>query len=481
MNDLIMATTIAHKVDALGGQTYFVGGYVRDKILDRTNKDIDIEVHGITSEQLCNILSGLGTVKTQGASFGVYNLKGYDIDIAQPRMETVTGRGHKDFEVFVDPFIGTEKAAKRRDFTMNALMENVLTGEIIDHFGGISDLQNGIIRHVDDVTFKEDPLRVLRAAQFAARFGFDIAPETKDIMRSMDLSTLSKERVYGEMEKALLKSDKPSIFFESLRDVNQLDHWFPETKALIGCSQNANYHSEGDVWEHTMHVIDSAATIKTDTTNPEFFMVSALCHDFGKPVSMTVDDNGIVHSYGHEEAGVPVAEGFVRRLNNDVKLREYVTDMVCNHMKPHMCFNNQSSLKSSNRMFDACKHPDDLIRLVKADSEGKDFVSSNIEYGFLSERLHAYKMRMKEPEITGADLIALGMKPGPMFSEVLEHTHKLHLSYVDKDKALKDTKTNFEKYKRKQLSKQKSIRSERLDGLLSDSQLPDVKGDKSYE
>lgn len=451
MKDLDMAKKIAYEVDKIGGQTYFVGGYVRDEILDKVNKDIDIEIHNITNEQLYNILNKLGTVKTQGASFGVYNLKGYDIDIAQPRMEKATGRGHKDFEVFVDPFIGTEKAAKRRDFTMNALMKNVITGEILDHFGGINDLHNGIIRHVDDITFKEDPLRVLRAAQFAARFNFNIANETKDIMRTMDLSTLSKERIYTEMKKALLKANKPSIFFDCLRDVDQLNYWFPEIQALINCSQNTKYHTEGDVYTHTMHVIDYAANIKNDTTNPEFFMVSALCHDFGKPVSITIDNNSIVHSYNHEKLGVPIAEQFLSRVNNDIKLKTYVLDMVQNHMKPHMCFNNKSVLKSTNKMFDICKNPDDLIKLVKADSEGKDFNDINTEYEFLSNRLEKYKLRMKEPEVTGADLIAIGIKPGPMFSEILSHTHKLHLSYVDKDNALKDTKTKFEKYQKKQL------------------------------
>ena len=247
LKDKRMAIDIAKLVNKQGGRTFYVGGYVRDEILNKPSKDVDIEVHGITSDELKSILMNLGKLRTQGASFGVYNLDGYDIDIVQPRKETATGRGHKDFEVFVDPFIGYEKAAERRDFTINAMMEDVLTGEIVDPFGGYDDCKNGIIRHVNDNTFKEDPLRVLRAAQFASRFGFKIAPETKDVMREMDLSTLSHERVYGEMKKALMKSDRPSIFFETLRDVNQLDTWFPELKAMIGCEQNPIWHPEGDV------------------------------------------------------------------------------------------------------------------------------------------------------------------------------------------------------------------------------------------
>lgn len=187
MTDLEMAKEIAKKVDEKGGRTFFVGGYVRDKLLKRDNKDIDIEIHNITPNDLREILNTLGNVTEMGASFGILGLKGYDIDIAQPRTEKATGRGHKDFEVFVDPFIGFEKAAKRRDFTINALMEDVLTGEILDFFHGVDDLNNGIIRHVDDKTFIEDPLRVLRAAQFAARFNFTVAKETIELAKSMKL------------------------------------------------------------------------------------------------------------------------------------------------------------------------------------------------------------------------------------------------------------------------------------------------------
>jgi tRNA nucleotidyltransferase (CCA-adding enzyme) len=186
--DLTMAQKIAKAVDEEGGKTFFVGGFVRDSLLGKENKDIDIEVHGVTPEQLRSILETLGEVTTMGASFGILGLKGYDLDIAQPRKESANGKGgHKDFEVLVDPFIGTLEAARRRDFTINALMQDVLTGEIVDHFGGLDDLEKGIIRHVDASTFVEDPLRVLRAAQFAARFGFQVAPETIELARTMTL------------------------------------------------------------------------------------------------------------------------------------------------------------------------------------------------------------------------------------------------------------------------------------------------------
>ena len=160
--DRQLALKVARRVAALGGSCYYVGGFVRDAILGRENKDIDIEIHGITPEQLRQILDGLGQRITIGESFGIYGLKGCSLDFAMPRREEARGMGHRDFDIYVDPFIGTPGAAKRRDFTINAMMQDVLTGQILDHFGGRKDLEAGILRHVNDASFGEDPLRVLR-------------------------------------------------------------------------------------------------------------------------------------------------------------------------------------------------------------------------------------------------------------------------------------------------------------------------------
>ena len=237
MDSIRMAQEVARRVAAAGGRTYYVGGFVRDALMGRENKDVDIEVHGITPQTLASILDGLGSRMNIGESFGIFGLRGFDLDIAMPRKESVRGRGHRDFEIIVDPFIGVEGAARRRDFTVNAMMQDVLTGEILDPFGGKEDLERGTIRHVSDARFAEDPLRVLRGAQFAARFGFRMAEETISLCAAMELSQLSGERIEGELKKALLKAEKPSVFFEVLRQMNQLDVWFPELKALIGVPQ----------------------------------------------------------------------------------------------------------------------------------------------------------------------------------------------------------------------------------------------------
>lgn len=445
--DKRMAEAIARKVAECGGRTFYVGGYVRDKMLGKQNKDIDIEVHGVTPDVLRQILETEGELRTQGASFGVYNLAHYDINIAQPRKEHATGRGHKDFEVFVDPFIGCEVAARRRDFTINAMMEDVLTGEIVDPYDGQDDIRNCMIRHVNDESFKEDPLRVLRGAQFAARFGFDIAPETKTLMQSMSLTALSKERIYGELQKALLKADKPSVFFDTLRDVNQLEPWFHEVYDLIGCEQNEKFHPEGDVYNHTMQVLDEAAKLKFNAVQPDFFMMSALCHDMGKPATTSIDENGVVHSYGHETVGSKIAEQFLKHLNNDVSLSKYVCNMCELHMSPAQMYESNSKVKKTNALYDRSVCPNDLILLSCADTAGKGFrceqKTSFRKWSF--DRLNVYNERMKQPQVGGKDLMNLGLKPSPMFSGLIYKAHQLHLSGVDKEAILKDFKTKLTK------------------------------------
>ena len=434
-----MAHRVAEAAAEAGGRVYYVGGFVRDRLRGEESKDVDIEVHGIPAPQLEAMLDTLGARTEMGASFGIYGLKHYDLDIAMPRQEQATGRGHRDFAVFTDPFLGTEKAALRRDFTINAMMEDVLTGEIIDHFGGQGDLKRGIIRHVNDASFGEDPLRVLRAAQFAARFGFSVAEETVALCRTMDLSTLASERVMGELEKALLKAEKPSIFFEVLREMNQLEDWFPEVQALIGIPQEPRFHPEGDVWNHTMLVLDQAAALRAQAKGPLAFMLSALCHDFGKRDAIQVD-NGRIRALGHEAAGLPIAEAFLSRITTEKKLHTYVRSMVELHMRPNILVGQQSGVKSYCRLFDQSVCPDDLLLLAKADALGcgteKNYTPTE---DVLRRMLEVYEARMSRPFVQGADLLEAGFQPGKDFSEALAYAHKLRLAGVEKEEALHQT------------------------------------------
>ena len=453
---------VAEKVEAAGGKTYYVGGFVRDRIRSRISgntegqnesKDVDIEVHGITPDRLKEILSSVGEALSFGQSFGIYSLKGHDVDIAMPRREraavTDAPRGHRDFEIEIDPFIGTYEAARRRDFTINALMEDVLTGEIIDHFGGLKDLgENLVIRHIDPDTFVEDPLRVLRAAQFAARFGFDIAPETAELCRSIDLSMLSRERVEEEMKKALLLAERPSVFFESLREMDQLGIWFPELEQLIGIEQDPVFHPEGDVWQHTMEVLDRAALHRAEVSDPYSFMLLALTHDLGKIVA-TEFVKGRIHAYEHEIKGMPLVESFVRRIVAENSVIDYVLEMVPLHMRPNVAAYSKPSVKSTNRMFDASKAPADLIYFAMADKpvfSGTDEFSGDSD--FLFERLEQYNKTMAKPHVMGRDLIEAGLEPGVEFSELLRFAHKLRLAGIDKDSAMKQVLAYHRKLKK---------------------------------
>ena len=216
----------ASKVKEKGGRAFYVGGYVRDLLLNIPNKDIDIEVHGIAEKDLVAILNEIGEVDYYGRSFGIYALRHEDIEVALPRSEKVLGTGHRDFEISVDPDMGYKNAALRRDFTINALMMDVLSHEILDYFNGTDDLNKGIIRHVNDVSFVEDPLRVYRAAQFASRFGFKIDERTVELCKGIDTFVLSRERIEEELKKALLKAERAEIFFGCLKEMNQKDVWF---------------------------------------------------------------------------------------------------------------------------------------------------------------------------------------------------------------------------------------------------------------
>ena len=435
-SDINMAKSIAKSVYQEGGKAYFVGGFVRDRLIGIENKDIDIEVHGITAEVLEHILDRAGERIENGKSFGIYSLKGYGIDIALPRKETATGKKHRDFRIDVDPFIGTEKASQRRDFTINSMMLDILSGELTDHFGGREDLKKKILRHVDDTAFPEDPLRVLRGAQFAARFEFDVAPETVELCKKIDVSTLSRERVFEELKKSLLKAEKPSLFFESLRKMNQLSVWFSEIEQLIGVNQHSIHHKEGDVWNHTMMVLCEAAKRKSEAENPLYFMLSALVHDFGKKVC-TQFVKGDYHAYGHETEGIPLVKNFLRKLTDERNLINYAVNMTELHMKPVAFASDKSGIKATNKLFDLSEAPKDLILLSLCDSLGKIPPTPSEETeSFLKDRLSVYEEYMARPYVTGTDLIENGVVPGEKFSKLLEYAHKLRLAGVEKENAL---------------------------------------------
>mgnify|MGYP000991875770 CR=1 FL=1 len=464
--DKTIIEKLASRVAELGGRAYMVGGAVRDEIMKRPIKDVDIEVHGISGAVLETVLKELGKPLRFGSAFGVYSLAGHQMDIALPRSERKAGNGHRDFEIEIDPFIGIKEAARRRDFTMNALLKDILSGEIADPYGGTEDIKNRIIRHIDDRKFGEDPLRALRAAQFRSRFGFQVAPSTISICRALDLRNLSAERVEMEMKKALLESRRPSEFFECLREMGQLGYWFQELEQLIGLEQNPVFHPEGDVWTHTMMVLDRAAQFRPYASDPYAFMLLALTHDFGK-ITTTEFVNGAIHAYGHEIQGAEIAERFLDRVCHGSDIKKYIANMIPNHMRPNKIAESRSAVKKTNHLFDSVLAPSDLIYFAICDkpklpyvlqSQDKDSIKVEMDKGiekelytttenereqeridFLFDRLEVYREMMAKPYVTGKDLIINGIMPGEDFGTILEYAHKLRLAGIPKDNALRQT------------------------------------------
>ena len=436
--DLQLSVEIARRVAAAGGRAMYVGGMVRDQLMGVECKDIDIEVYGLAPRALKDVLSTLGRVTEMGASFGVYGLQHSRIDIAMPRRERCVGIRHTDFEVSVDPDMSFADASMRRDLTVNAMMRDVLTGELVDLWGGRRDLEARVIRHVSDITFPEDALRVFRAAQFAARFEGTVAPEAMALCRRMDVYEISHERVFDELKKALLKAERPSVFFRVLREMDHLKEFFPEIEACAGVPQNPVYHPEGDVFEHTMLVLDCAAALRDQAKQPLAFMLAALLHDLGKAAATQVQPDGKITAYGHERAGLELCERQLRRLTNQAKLIEYVRNMTLLHMRPNVLAQAKSRKKKTRLLFDQSACPEDLILLSKADASGKrDKPYDAANEAFLRERLDDYYRTMQRPMVTGRDLIDAGLKPEPRFSEWLKRARTLHFSGIERDRALK--------------------------------------------
>ena len=434
---------VVKEINDIGGTVYIVGGAVRDELLGIENKDIDLEIYNITALQLMSILSKYGKVKETGKSFGVLMISGLDIDFAMPRFESKVGIGHRGFDVSVNPFISTQEASRRRDFTINALMKNALTGEIIDHWEGIEDLKRGVIRHIDDKSFVEDPLRAFRCAQFASRFNFEIDKDTLRLCGEMDVETLPIERIFEETSKALLKSSKPSVYFEELKNMgiisDKSDKSFSQLFALTKTNQSKKHHPEGNVWNHTMLVIDEASKLKSQATDPLAFMLSALLHDVGK-ITTTEEVDGELRSYGHAEAGAETVVETLNLFTQNKEMRAYIKSMTRWHMSPLTLYPNASAKALRRLALNVCLN--DLILLAEADHKGRgasvvtDF--TDVRSWFISKKQELNLEKKIQPIVTGKDLIAKGYFPGKDFKEILDKAFELQLEGLDKETIIEE-------------------------------------------
>src|SRR5262245_41138490 len=307
-------TKLGEAVTGAGGRALLVGGWVRDFARGVENVDYDVEVYGLEAPVLRSLIEAHGKVDAVGEAFTVYKVRLRDrelrrsfvVDVSLPRRESKTGRGHRGFAIEGDPWMSFEEAARRRDFTINAMMYDPLKDEILDPYRGREDISRGVIRVVDQNTFVEDSLRVLRAMQFAARFEYSIDPETIDLCITIDLSDLPADRIWAEVDKWLLQSWRPSIGLWAARDLGIAEKLWPEIHALIGCPQDPVAHPEGDVFIHTGMVLDEARKLIDDLPRPKQIavMLAALCHDFAKPYTTKVE-RGRIHA--REDRKVEVA------------------------------------------------------------------------------------------------------------------------------------------------------------------------------
>ena len=432
---------LARLVAAKGGRAMLVGGCVRDELMGVDPKDWDLEVYGVEPEELKKILEQFGEVNTVGEAFTVYKI-GSDLDVSIPRRERKSGRGHKAFVVQGDPLMSFEEACSRRDFTVNAILKDPLTGEIFDPFDGRGDIEVRVIRHVSSETFPEDSLRVLRAAQFAARFEFDIAPETVELCKSIDVTDLPNERIWGELEKLLLKARRPSIGLKWLYDLGVVDQIFPEMKSLVGVPQEPEWHPEGDVDVHTLMVADEARNLIDDLPHERkvAVMLGAVAHDFGKPPTTQFFD-GRWRSHSHDEAGVEPTLSFLDRLGiftlNGYDVRNQVVQLVRYHLKPGEFFKAKNPVgDGAFRRLARKVEPDLLYRVAKADSLGRnpDWLPPERRFGSEAQEWFIEKVRElqiesrpPEPILMGRHLIEMGMHPSPEFRRVLDAVYELQL------------------------------------------------------
>lgn len=415
---------------AAGGRALLVGGCVRDALMGRACKDIDIEVYGLPPYALEKALRARFELNTVGRSFGVYKIKGADIDVSLPRRESKRGEGHTGFAVQGDPFIPIAEASARRDFTVNAIYWDPATGELIDPHGGVRDLEARVLRHTSPA-FSEDPLRVLRAMQFLARFGFTAAPETVALCSHIKPENLSAERVFDEWSKLLLKGVKPSLGLAFLRDCGWVKH-FPELEALIGVEQDPEWHPEGDVWNHTLHCLDAFARARLGDPWEDLVVgFAVLCHDFGKAVTTRKEKDGRWHAYGHEAAGEPLARAFLERMTRHKDLVDSVLPLVVCHMMPLALWRDKAGAASIRRLARRVGRIDRLVRVDDADRRGRppQDPGDSPQGAWLLARAEELRVKDGAPRrlVLGRHLIALGHKPGPEFTAVLEEAYEAQL------------------------------------------------------
>ena len=428
-----------------------MGGAIRDTLLERKVKDYDLEVFGLSGPKVLEALSRVARVEPAGDAFPVFKVASLpgitgQIDVALPRRDSKKGPGHKGIHAEADPFMPVEEAARRRDFTINAMMFDLVTGALVDPFGGARDLQARVLRVVDPSTFRDDPLRALRAAQFAARFELEVEQATARLCASMPLGELPADRIFGEIEKALLHARRPSVAFKLLFEWDQFRDIAPELMPLAATPQDPEWHPEGDVWTHTLLCLDEARLLIDDLDPPRALavMLGTLCHDLGKPATTKFED-GRIRSRGHEEAGVGPTLSLLDRWNvhtrDSFPVRDQVVALVRDHLKPgalHQVRDEVSAgaIRRLARRVEAAL----LYRVARADCLGRtgNFPPVAMEWFIEEVRKLSVERKGPTPLLMGRDLLELGVQPGPQVGRILAelYEHQLDSKIQTREEAL---------------------------------------------
>ena len=420
---------IEQLVRRAGGRTWLVGGCIRDLVLGRQPRDLDLEISGLPPGQLHALLTEHFSVQFVGKAFGVFKLQGLPVDISIPSRMLTDNESAQGLLRQSDPDMDIDEALARRDFTMNAMAWDPDTLELRDPFNGRADLDAHVLRHMSE-RFAEDPLRVLRGMQLAARFGLTAAPETVALCKTLTQDGQPSGRLWEEWKKLLLQGVKPSLGLQFLSDCGWL-RFYPELAALQGCEQDPIWHPEGDVWIHTLHCLDWFAMERTGNQDDDLIVgLGILCHDFGKPATTTTDF-GRITSRGHEPEGEAPTRRFLERLTNQDDLINEVIPLVLCHLRPRALHEANASDSAVRRLARQVKRIDRLVRVARADHAGRppkpfdDFPAGT----WLLERARRLEVEDQAPTplVMGRHLLELGVQPGPDMGRLLDECYEAQL------------------------------------------------------
>jgi tRNA nucleotidyltransferase (CCA-adding enzyme) len=412
-----------------GGRLWLVGGSVRDLVLGQQPRDLDVEVFGLPPGQLHALLGQHFAVQFVGKAFGVFKLSGLPVDISVPARTVIDDSSVPALLKQTEHEWDIDQALARRDFTMNAMAWDPDTLELRDPFNGGQDLASRTLRHVSD-RFAEDPLRVLRGMQLAARLDLTAAPETLTLCRTLTQDGQPSERLWEEWKKLLVQGAKPSRGLQFLSDCRWL-RFYPELAALQGCEQDPQWHPEGDVWIHTLHCLDWFATERTgDAADDLIVGLGVLCHDFGKPAT-TRQQSEHITSRGHEPAGEAPTRQFLERLTNQAALIDEVVPLVRCHLRPRALFDAQASDSAVRRLASQVTRIDRLVRVARADHAGrppKPFDGFPAGEWLLNCARHLHvEAQAPAALVMGRHLMAMGVQPGPQMGRLLHECYEAQL------------------------------------------------------